>query len=254
MIRRITAWSLSRLQMYEQCPWKAARETIDKVKAPKIKEATEGIDLHKNMELFTKGTAELDPELEKLRSYLEYYRQLVAQGRAWPELQIAFDQNWRQVAWFAKNAYARVVVDLLVAVNRFTAGAVDYKTGKFKLAEGYEQGRLYALALFKLKPALTEVRSKYLYSKGWKTRDPESDQVVTNYAKDFGKHVKDEEQSIQIHFEERADRMLTDTIFEPHKGPLCDWCWHKTNGCPAHIGEDNGTDVPGEGSSDVPGN
>ena len=236
--------------MYEQCPWKAARETIDKVKAPKIIEATQGIDQHKNMELFTKGKAKLDPKLENLRKYLEYYESLVRAGRAWPELQLAFDHNWRQVAWFAKNAYVRVVVDLLVAISRFTAGAVDYKTGKFKLAEGYEQGRLYSLAVFKLKPGIQEVRSKYLYSKGWKTR--EDDQVVTNFEKDFGNHTKDEEQAIQIHFEERAEVMLTDTIFEPHKGPLCDWCWHKTNGCPAHIGEDNDNDKQ-TGSDDVPG-
>jgi CRISPR/Cas system-associated exonuclease Cas4 (RecB family) len=209
----ITAWSYSRLSAWEACPAKAKYKFLDKLPEESSAAASRGLSIHKMAEQWLKG--ELDSLPVELTLIEPHLAELVG---GLPELQLAFDKQWEETEWFAKNAYCRVVFDV-VKLEDDVGIVVDHKTGKQRHDEHTDQLRLYALAAFKKWPQLEMVHAKILYIDDGGTMSM--------------KFRKDKVPSLQAYWDNRAGKMLADDIFSPKPNPGCRWCsFSKAKGGP----------------------
>lgn len=110
MSEKITAWSFSRYNLYQQCPGKAKLMYIDKLKEPTSDAMLNGTKKHKELEDWLKGYAPLPSWMHP--NLMEFCTRLLTLKPA-AELEVAFNKNWQPVDWFAKDAWARIKIDAL---------------------------------------------------------------------------------------------------------------------------------------------
>lgn len=209
----ITAWSYSRLSSWEACPAKAKYKFLDKLPEPDSPAAARGGAIHTLAEKYIKGEiTELPPELVQVEEYLEGLKG----GDA--ELQLAFTKDWEPCSWFGPQVYCRVVFDV-VKRDGAKGTVVDHKTGKQRQEEHTDQLRLYALTAFLQWPELDEIEAQILYiDHGERLR-------MT-----FHRASIDE---LKTYWDNRAGKMMADTIFSPKPNPGCRWCaFSKSKGGP----------------------
>lgn len=90
----IKSWSLSALQLYEQCPKKYYLEKIKKVPVPSSPALERGIDIHAKAEGFLKGTITgLPNELQKFKNEFENLKK----HGAIAEEELTLDRHWQPV-------------------------------------------------------------------------------------------------------------------------------------------------------------
>jgi len=159
----LVAWSYSRLNGYETCPRKYWHQTVNKT--PEFQEAPSdaqsyGEDVHKAFKLYFKAGAPLPLHLR------QYEKQLAAiaaaPGYKIVEQQIALDKNFKQVEWYAKDTYLRVISDL-TQHNGKAAIIWDHKTGKPH--SDFSQLELTAAVTFLLGPEIDRITMAYLWLK-----------------------------------------------------------------------------------------
>lgn len=220
-ILRFTAWSHSRWKDYTLCPLKAKLKHLEKIPEPSSPAAARGSDIHKKAELFV---AEKQAELpEELALFKKEFAVLTKQRKVQTEEQWAFDQNWKEVDWFSRDARCRMVIDAYyftdMAGGKRRMTIVDYKTGKVR-EENKTQLSLYALGAFE-KFGVDEVICEFWYL-------------------DAGERVKERFRPIEVPiikevWADRATPMLMDTTFAPRPNYLCkNWCpyaKHKSGHC-----------------------
>lgn len=149
----ITAWSYSRLKLYGDCPRLFKYRNIDKLPEPVNAAMGRGRKVHLEGASFLDGTTSTVPssymlfrdEMEDLKSFTPIVEQ-----------QWAFNRKWKPVSWFAKDAYARIILDAGVIYKDSTADVIDHKTGKHYDEDYRPQMGLFAAAVFKMYP--TEVQ------------------------------------------------------------------------------------------------
>ena len=145
----ITAWSHSRLVVYEQCPFHLKLKYIDKIPEPirplpsgKKEHANErGTRIHEAAELFVKGGVELIPELGHFAEELHQLRDLYEKGTVSLEGDWGFNYDWEPVGWTSEDIWGRVKLDAFVQPDPEAAIIIDYKSGKkygneIKLVDG----------------------------------------------------------------------------------------------------------------------
>ncbi len=119
----ITAWSNSRLNTYEQCPFKAKLLYIDKYKEPTSEAMENGKAVHRVIELYLKGQDRRVPQ-EAIKLCADYEE--LFDLKPYTELQVAFNKAWQPVDWFSKDAWCRVVLDAMVKRPEFLK-IIDHK-------------------------------------------------------------------------------------------------------------------------------
>lgn len=171
---KLTAWSFSRLGVFEQCKLHAKLAYIDKIPEPerplppgKAEHANDrGTRLHLAAEKFVGGGVELIPELGK---YFEpeflRLRELHAGGNVSLEGEWGYNKDWLPTAWMSEDVWLRVKLDALVRLTQKHAVVIDYKSGRKNGNEvkHMQQGQLYVLASFLRYPDLEEVDVEFWY-------------------------------------------------------------------------------------------
>ena len=217
----VTAWSISRLNTYSQCPFKFKLTAIDRIKEPSSPAMERGSAIHKEAELYLKGDlTELPTSLALVAEEFEELKKLGAQS----ELEVTFTKDWGITGWFDADAWCRIKIDAM-AMQDGTIRIIDFKTGKYKPDdnEAYEQQlELYALAALTLYPDIAKVSAELLFV-------------------DSGNHVGTKQDSythamlpaLRTKWEGKVSPMFVDTMFSPRLNQYCRWChFRKENGGP----------------------
>lgn len=221
------AWSWSRLQKFEQCPFQFKELFITKnfkadYSAPHI---VKGLEDHNELEEYVNARSRgaQYPLPEHLNHTTPLLEALVnSQYKLYTELELAFDQNLNRVSWFGKDVWVRIKVDL-VCVD-FSTGhclAFDYKTGK-ETSEKYGKGQLAlsSAGIMTAFEAVKEIDAKYLFLKTQK-------QLPQVYK-------RDDYDKLWNHFGERSELIQIANKsgnWPKKKNHLCGWCAAGFNQC-----------------------
>ena len=220
MTEKITAWSFSRYNLYQQCPGKAKLMYIDKLKEPTSDAMLNGTKKHKELEDWLKGHAPLPSWMHP--SLMEFCTRLLALKPA-AELEVAFNKNWQPVDWFAKDAWARIKIDALARTGTHVE-ILDWKTGKVREGTYDEQLELYALTAMLMFPTAETFNTTLVFVDHGKTI--QGDQFV-----------KADKDMLLKRWMDRVDIMLNDTEFRYTPNQYCRNCWFRrangTNTCDA---------------------
>lgn len=169
----LSAWSYSRLTIFEQCRLRAKLAYVDKIPEPprplppgKNEHADErGIRVHEAAERYVRGGVELLFELASFRDEFAALRTLYREGGLSLEEDWAFTKEWKPTAWNSIDAWLRVKTDAFYQPNEYEAVLIDYKTGRRDGNEikHTEQGQLYAVAAFMRCPTLERIQVEFWY-------------------------------------------------------------------------------------------
>lgn len=220
-MKRIEAWSYSRLSTFEQCRLRAKLAFIDKIPEPerplppgKTEHANDrGTRIHDAAERFVRGGIELIPELKTFSEEFHKLRELYATGKVSLEGEWAVDKDWNPVAWMSSTAWGRIKLDAFVRTSKTRAVVIDYKTGKRfgNEIKHAEQGQLYQLASFMRYPEIEHIDVEFWYT--------DQDEIShLSYTRDQGLRLFQQ-------FHTRGMNMTTATEFPPNPNVFtCKWC------------------------------
>jgi len=215
-IRKLTAWSYSRYYTYSVCPRKAKLGYIDKIREPANAAMDRGSKIHILAEKYVTSPDRVKIP-EELKYFSEEFMRLRRRRKKSPdsvltEKQWAFTENWEPTGWFDRDAWCRVVLDVIIYNEKtHTATVVDYKTGKIR-DNHKEQLSLYALAMFTMFGDCKTVDASMWYLDQGEIGD-------TRYTRDQLEWLREE-------WEKKSKPMLNDTVFAPTPSWLCKWCFY----------------------------
>lgn len=214
-IQKITAWSYSRWQTYEQCPLKAKLKFIDKKQEPSSPPMERGTAIHKMAEDYVKGVVKKLPvELKLLASQFK----TLAKFKASAEEQWCFNSKWENADWFGSDAWLRIKVDAIDHRPKDKIAIIDHKTGREK-DDHTDQLSLYAMGSF-LKYEEVEIVTAQLWY-----LDSGNIKEETFKREDLLK--------LKREWIKKTKPMLNDTTFAPKPSNACRWChFRKENGGP----------------------
>jgi len=217
----LIALSYSRISDYRQCPGKFKLKYLDKAPNFQIKDEDKspalvrGGNIHKSLENYVisklNGT-EYNVTMPEVMGTTPLIDKIMDNYNVMPEKQIAIDENFKEVSWFAKNAYFRVILDLIGFGNDLFLG--DYKTGKLTDYIGTDDklGQLHMSALVGLSlwEEYESCTSVYIYV-------DHKIPVPIKVVRDDIKQMK--EALIREHYE-----INSDIVFACKKNQYCKWC------------------------------
>jgi len=169
----IKAWSMSRLDVFETCPYRAKLQYIDRIPQNPLvisegkdeHPLTRGNRIHDAAEKFVKEDILLIDELklhfeEDFFEARDIYRS--APERCVVEDDWAFDTNWKKTGWKSDDCWGRLKLDLGIVDDDYM-DIVDYKTGRKYAPKHIQQGQLYVIVSFIRFPQLQNVKSSFWY-------------------------------------------------------------------------------------------
>jgi hypothetical protein len=227
----IEAWSFSRWETYETCPFKACCKFVLKLPEESGPAADRGTAIHKLAEDYLLGRIPRQPkELAKLKPVYAAMKKEKPEA----EVEFAMTREWEPTGWFArgeKAAWCRVKIDALtpptvakpiVFIRDHKTGGLD-KNGKFKtekVEQAEPQLELYGIAGFKRHPIAKEVKTQLLFV----------DAGIATLEKTY---LLKELPVLIARWAKRVVKMLSDTAYAPRPGDYCRYCTYaKSKGGP----------------------
>lgn len=113
-VKKITAWSYSRLTTWEECPFKAKMKFIEKVEEPEGPALSRGRAMEDAVYayLFKRGVTKVPPDGQLFADMLKALKKM-ASG-VLNNREMAFDRDWKPCDWKDwDRVYVRVKMDLL---------------------------------------------------------------------------------------------------------------------------------------------
>lgn len=227
---QFTAWSHSRLSLWNECPLRAKFKHLDKLKEPDHPAAERGTRIHTGMENWLKDPVQPAPvfdlpsHFEPPRALDKFYScatELKAQ-RPVVEQEWAYTSAWKPTGWFAKDAWFRQKMDAGAAMDGGYMIAIDWKTGK-PWGDGKDQMELTAVSIFARYYDVQEVDTRLWYL------DSGEEIPATFYRKQFAE--------LRDKWTKRASVMLADTTLAPRPGRHCSRChFRSSNNGPCKFG------------------
>lgn len=215
------ALSYSRISDYRQCPHKFKMKYLDKLPNFQIKDEDKspalvrGGNIHKSLEKYVIAKLngeEYDAVMPEVTSTIPLIDKIMENYNVMPEKQIAIDENFKEVSWFDKNAYFRVILDLIGFGRDLLLG--DYKTGKLTDYVGSDDklGQLHMSAVVGLSlwEEFTSCTSVYIYV-------DHKVPVPIKMVRDDVKRMRDS--LVKEHYEINAD-----ITFAEKKNKYCGYC------------------------------
>jgi hypothetical protein len=206
---QFTAWSYSRLQDWEACPFSAKLKHLDKIPTPAHPAMARGSEIHKTCEKYTAGEIKKLPE-DLGRFGAEFDELRKGRRRLRTEMQLGLDRSWEVTEWFGRSTWCRIVVDALFEFLPERWRLIDYKTGKVNPAHK-DQLSLYAIGGFALAPKGVDAIATELWYLD------QGEQVDQTFA-------RSDVPKLKTAWEKRAKPMLADVTFKPTPGDACRWC------------------------------
>ena len=208
------SWSFTALADYEGCPKRyAANRFYCVIPWVDTEAIIWGNRVHKAGELFLKGIPHKDEEA--LLPVEPYCTAILRTGhKVEAEVEVALTRGMAPVSWFAKDAWFRAKLDVVVTkVKENSVSLLDWKTGG-KIKDAPDQLRLCAAALAVVRPYLQEFTGKYI----WIAKAD-----IPKIWQEFLPRVARMEEAW------RTER------FDPRPSGLCPWC--AVPDCPQRRGE-----------------
>lgn len=215
------ALSYSRISDYRQCPHKFDMKYLtkepnfqmeDEDKSPAL---VRGGNIHKSLERYVRNKLAglpndvTSPEVMRTAPLIDM---IMESYNVSPEKQIAIDSNFKEVSWYSKDAYFRVILDLIGWGPDLLLG--DYKTGKMTDYTGSMDvlGQLHMSAIvgFSLWPEYESCSSVYIYVDHKKP-------ILVKFKRTDLDQMK--ERLIIEH-----DMINADVVFQEKKNQYCRWC------------------------------
>jgi hypothetical protein len=206
------AWSHTALKDYEGCPRRYHEVRVLKKYPFQETEATRyGNDLHKAIELYIQNQTPIDEKYVFVQPVVDAL--LKKPGRKMAEQKMAVTVDLKPCDWFAKDAWARGIADLLIIDDEnMTAWVADWKTGNNKYPDR-DQLRLMSLLVFAHHPHIRKVNSALIF-------------VV----KDDMVKAKMEVEEFTPGWQQYRERVakieasMANGVWNPKQTPLCGWC------------------------------
>jgi len=228
-VQKITAWSFSRLSTYQTCPAQLKYQAIDKIPIKQNDAMARGSEIHTLAEKLVKDGTVRSKIPEELDLFRDEFKGLIniKKDPAYDimvEEKWAFTKDWVPCAYFAKNCWVRIVVDLAVLNKKDNIlTIVDHKTGKAR-PNHQDQLKLYGTGGFAKFPGIAKVQAEMWYL----------DQGFINNEENETKVFLPEDQDKRIkEWAKETKPLLSDTSFAPRPNNLCNWCdYSKSNGGP----------------------
>lgn len=228
----ITQWSLSRLQVFEQCPYRAKLQYVDKIPDTQPhKSAERGSKIHEEAEKFVKGELEhfpktlkhFYPDFQALKLYYEAKMALC-------EEEWGFDEEWNNAVW--ESAWLRMKCDCVVHLSNNEMLIVDYKTGQRYGNEikHQQQLQLYAVAGLIKNPAVEIVVCELWYL--------DKNELIRFILE------RDELEKYKTYFTNAGERICSETEFKPnpnlHNCRFCPYAPNKQGDCAFGVAVEKG--------------
>jgi hypothetical protein len=206
----VTAWSYSRLELYERCPLAFKLKHIDKTPEAQSPAMERGDRIHKEIAAYLQKKVDRPPQ-EASKYFSKLMKELHDLPPDWTffEQQWGFTQNWQATGWFGKDTWFRAVLDAGAIYPDNTADAVDHKTGK-KYAVNAEQMEVFGLAVLCRFPHVEKVTTRLWYHDS-------GDEVVDEV-------TVDERSALIAKWDARVAPMFADTAFIARPNEKCRWC------------------------------
>ncbi len=155
------AHSYSAIKQYENCPKQYYMQRVTKEVEPSFGEASiYGNRIHEQLELRLKGEAELPEESAKYEALAAAFASLP--GELVAEQEMTLNANLEPTGWWAKDAWLRSKLDVIV-INGDFAVVADWKTGKHR--PDFTQLEMFALQTFIHYPQVNKVKSTFVWLK-----------------------------------------------------------------------------------------
>jgi CRISPR/Cas system-associated exonuclease Cas4 (RecB family) len=206
---------------YRQCPLKFKGKYIEKWPNMMIKDEDKSVHLvrggnvHKQLEKYVINKLKGEPSdvtMPEVIGVIPLIDNIMANYQVTPERQIAIDENFKLVDWFSKDAWFRVIYDLIGFGKSLLLA--DYKTGKFADYGGSmeEPGQLHMSALvgMSLWPEFEQCDTVYIFVDHKKT-------IPIKFNKSDVEPMK--EKLIEEHA-----IINNDKEFKATKNQYCKWC------------------------------
>jgi len=216
----IKTWSLSRLEIYEGCPFRAKLQYVDKVPQPELV-PPEGKDehplirgrrVHNLAEDYVTKNTEMFPELERFSDEFmvlrDQYRDDTTTVTVEQDWAISLD--WSRTGWFSDDTWGRLKLDVAVK-NGTHLRVIDHKTGRKYGTKHINQGQLYGLVGVLRNPEIETVSTEFWYLDNGEVSKREYSKVKLLIFQDS--------------FDQRARTMCSATTFRPHPSAWsCRYC------------------------------
>ncbi|MFI5397635.1 MAG: PD-(D/E)XK nuclease family protein [Candidatus Binatia bacterium] len=212
---KLTAFSYSRLNAYEECPKKYHAISVAKSHKEPPSETTDyGTEVHQHFANFFKKGTPLPLHLQQYGKYLAKIKQYP--GVFITEQKLAINADYEPTGWFDGDVYCRIISDLTI-LNGTNGAMFDWKTGKMK--DDFLQLRLAGAVMFLLVPELQRIMLAYFWTK----------------TKKITKEVLTREQMPGVWSElipriQRYHNAHVNHDFPPRQSWLCGYC--PVNSCP----------------------
>ncbi len=217
----ISAWSHSRLAIFEQCKYRAKLQYVDRIPEPirplppgRTEHANDrGTRIHEAGELFVRGGVELIPELHAFKPEFLRLRELHKEGKVGLEGEWGFDRDWMPVSWKSPNIWARIKLDAFVHLSDTHGVVIDYKTGKRfgNEVKHAEQCQLYQLAAFLRYPELEVIDVELWYT--------DQDELT------HMRYTRAQGLRFLKNFDARGQAITTEEVFPANPNIFsCQWC------------------------------
>ena len=204
------AWSFSALDMFEKCRKKFYHlKVIKSHKEPDNQWQADGKFIHDAIFKYCTQGVPLPLTIRHMQGDADKIMRIphdMIEG----EMQLCLNAKFKPVAWFAKDAWVRAIVDLLL-IKGNVAIIVDWKTGKQK--PGFDQLKLTAAIVSRLMPEIDQFHLIYSWLK-----DSEITRTTIH---------KSELKQVWLNYMPRAKEMTTaeaTTSFEANPTGLCGYC------------------------------
>lgn len=208
----IPSWSISRIQVYEQCAYRAKLQWLDKIADLQPKTAADrGSQIHQEAEDYVLGKSDFTPSLRHFRLDFESLKRHADAGRVICEEEWGFDRNWNVSDW--RKAWLRLKCDAVCFLDPSHAVVIDYKTGKRFGNEVKHaiQLQLYALCALIRYPELEQVTCELWYL------DQNELASFTMKRSQMSKYLK--------LFDQKGRKFTEDTVFKPNPNvESCKYC------------------------------
>ncbi len=161
---KLTAFSFSRLNNFEECPKKYYAISVAKShKEPETEHTTYGTEVHLAFANYFKRGSSLPLHMTQYTKYLAEIKKYP--GTFITEQKLAINAAYEATGWFDDDVYCRIISDLTI-LNGTNAVMWDWKTGKIK--DDFLQLRLAGAVMFLLVPELQRIVLAYFWLKNKK--------------------------------------------------------------------------------------
>lgn len=157
---QLLPWSYSRLDAFKKCRKMFYHQTVAKdVPFEESDQMKWGNRVHKALEYRVRDNVPLSGEFAQFECIAAAIQR--APGTNLCEYKITLNPSLQPTGWFEKDAYIRVIVDVL-KINGQVGFMGDYKTGKMKFDE--LQLKLFAAAGFQAFPDIQQWTTAYVWT------------------------------------------------------------------------------------------